>query len=62
MCTLRGRRTFCCKGKLEVADDFVYEGLVLDEGDDLHLALALGTDKSIDFIDLVDHLGPSKSN
>jgi hypothetical protein len=38
MCTLQGRRTFGMKNKLEVIDDFVYEGVLLDEGDNSHPA------------------------
>ena len=37
----------------------VDDGVISDEGDDSHLALALGTNQGIDLIDLAGHLGPA---
>ena len=42
-----------------MVEDAVDYGIIGDEGDDAHLALALGTDKRVNFIDLTDHLCPA---
>ena len=40
-------------------DDPVHHGEVCEEGNDAHLALALGTEERVDFIDLADHISPA---
>jgi len=47
MCILRGRRTFCCKGELEMVDDFVYDRMIFDEGDHSHLTTTMRAEQSI---------------
>ena len=47
------------KNKLEVTDNFVYDGVVFDEGGDSHLATTIRAEDGINFIDLADHLGPA---
>jgi len=42
-----------------VVDDTIDHGEVAKEGDDLHRAPALGAEHRVDFIDLMDHLGPA---
>jgi len=42
-----------------VVDDAVHSLIIRDEGDDLHLTAALGTDHRVDLVDLPDHLGPT---
>ena len=44
---------------LEVVDDVIDHGEIGEEGDDLHLAAALGAGQGIDFINLADYLGPA---
>ncbi len=59
MCTLQGRRTFGMKSKLEVIDDFVYDGVLLDEGDNFHPATTMRAKERVHFMDLADHFGPT---
>ena len=42
-----------------MVEDAVDDGIVGDEGDDAHLALALGTGERVCLIDLTDQLGPA---
>ncbi len=56
---VRRGRSLCHKGQLEMLDDSVHHGIVGEEGNDAHLALALGTEERVDFVDLADHLGPA---
>jgi len=49
----------CSKVKLEVIDDFVYYGVVFDEGDDSHPATTIKAKERVHFIDLADHLCPA---
>lgn len=44
--------------QLEVVDNLIDSGMVLDECDDLHLAAASRTKQRIDFVDFSYHLGP----
>ena len=47
------------KGELEVLDDAIDHRTVCEEGDDAHLALALGASEWVQFIDFPDHLCPA---
>jgi len=47
------------KNKLEVIDDFVYDGVLLDEGDHSHPATTMRAKERVHFIDLADHFGPT---
>jgi len=42
-----------------VADDPIDHGIVGEEGNDAHLALAFGASKRVYFINFADHLGPA---
>ena len=53
-----GRRLLGSERQLEVIDDPIHDGVLREEGDDLHPAAAPGTDHRVDLIDLADHLGP----
>jgi hypothetical protein len=44
---MRWGRSLGNKGQLEVVDDPVHDGMVRQEGDDLHLAAALWTEEGI---------------
>jgi len=55
----RTRRSLCDKGQLEMLDDPVHHGIVCGEGNDAHLAAALGTEQRIDFKDFPYHFGPA---
>ena len=52
------RRPFCPEAQFEMVDDSIDYRIICDEGDDLHLSMTFGTEKGIDFIDLLYHLGP----
>jgi hypothetical protein len=56
---LRRRGSFHNEGQLQVVDDAVDHGIVGEEGDNLHLALALRADHRVHFVDLADHLRPA---
>jgi len=56
---MRGRRSFCHKGQLEVMDDPVHHGIVGEESDDLHRGAALDTGQGIHLKDFSDHLCPA---
>ena len=47
------------KNKLEVIDDFVYDGVLLDEGDNFHPATTMRAKERVHFMDLADHFGPT---
>jgi len=47
---VRRRGSLCHEGQLEMIDDSVHHGIVGEEGDDAHLAAALGANQGIDFI------------
>ena len=42
-----------------VPEDSVHNGEIGEEGDDLHLAAALGAEHRVDLIHFSDHLGPA---
>jgi len=56
---MRWRRACGIEAEFEVVDDFVYDAMVFDEGDDSHSAIAIRTEERIHFIDLADHLCPA---
>jgi hypothetical protein len=45
---MRWRRLFRHERQLQVVDDAVHSLIIRDEGDDLHLTAALGTDHRVD--------------
>ena len=55
----RRRRFVCHKRQLEAVDDAIDHGEIGEEGDDLHLAAALGTGQGIELINLAANLGPT---
>jgi hypothetical protein len=42
-----------------VTDNPVHHGIFCKEGDDVHMATALGAEHGIDLVDLADHRGPA---
>jgi len=56
---MRRRRPLRHKCELEVVDDAVHHDIVCDESDDAHLALALGAEERVNFINFSDHLSPA---
>lgn len=52
-------RPLCDKSELEVVDDAIDHRTVCEEGDDAHMALALGASEWVHFIDFPDHLCPA---
>lgn len=42
-----------------MVDDSVHHREIHEEGNDLHLSLAFGTEEWVDLINLVDHCGPA---
>jgi len=54
-----GRGLLRYEPKLQVVDDPVDDGVLREEGNDLHPAPAFGTEHGVDFIDLSDHGRPA---
>ena len=53
------RRLLGDKCQHQVVDDPVHHGIVCDEGDDAHPALAFRADQRVNLINLTNHLGPA---
>jgi len=49
----------CLKAQLEMIDDLVYNRMIIDKRNDLHLAKAFGAKEGIYLINLPDHLRPT---
>jgi hypothetical protein len=52
-------RPLCDKGELELLDDAIGQRTDCEEGDDAHLALALGESDWVQFIDFPDYVCPA---
>ena len=56
---LRRRGPVRNEGQLQVVDDPVDNGMLPEEGDDLHRPSTFWIDHGVDLVDLEDHLGPA---